>query len=347
MKIKALALSLALVMVLGMSGCSSSSSSTTTTTTTTESTASEATTEATTEEVDDLSYEKPKFLAMGTAASGGAMYSIGIAMADLISTKLDIQTTAQVTGGTVENCTLVQDGTVEIGLTMNDTCYAAFNGEGVFSETCEDLRGIFNGMSAGVFHVVVLDNSDIETMADLEGKRVVMGPAGGGAITVAEALWPEYGFTIDDVDASYISFTDGIAALKDGTCDAVLVQSAAPASAIQELAASGYGFHFVPIEDDVAESLLEKYPFYSMMTMESSVYGSTGDAQVLYIPTTVVCHADLDDGLVYDITKMFYEEVEAIRASHPCVIMNIEDGPTTSIELHPGAQRYYEEMGLL
>jgi len=86
---------------------------------------------------------------------------------------------------------------------------------------------VVNGLSKGVFHVVVMKDSGISSMADIKGKRVVMGPAGGGAINMARDVWSVYGFGIEDISATYVSYSDGISSLKDGKVDAIVIQFAA------------------------------------------------------------------------------------------------------------------------
>lgn len=290
--------------------------------------------------------ERPKFLTIGTAAAGAAFYPIGIGMADIITNQVNVSTTAQVTGGAIENIGLVQDATVDMAITMGNTAQQAYEGTGDYEgQAYTNLNALYGGLSKGVFHVVVMDNSSIQTMADLKGKKVVMGPAGNGGISVAQDVWAQYGFGLEDVNATYISYTDGISSLTDGNCDAVVVQSAAPASAIQELAASGKGFRFIPVEEDVAQKLCDEHAYFGSMTLSKDTYGNDEDTLVMYINTMVIIRADLDADLVYDITKALFENLDTIKESHPAAKgLTLEGAVRTSIPLHPGAQRYFEEI---
>lgn len=294
-------------------------------------------------------YTKPKFLSVGTAASGGAYYPIGIAMADIITNSLGIQTTAQVTGGAVENNGLIQDGTLEIAITQGPMAFAAVNGTAPYDKKNDNLMAMFSGLSKGVFHVVTLESTGIKTMADLKGKRVVMGPAGGGAINMAKDVWSEYGFSIEDINPTYISYSDGMSALTDGKCDAVVVQSAAPASAITELTVTRKDVVILSIEDDICKKIVEKYPYYAEYTISKDVYGTSNDVNVVNLSNMVVCSADLPEGLVYDITKSFFSEIEKIQSSNPAAkALSLESAVVAiPIPLHPGAERYFKEMGVL
>ena len=294
-------------------------------------------------------YEKPKFLSVGTAGSGGAYYPIGIAMADIITNNLGIQATAQVTGGAVENNGLIEDGTLEIAITQGPMAYAAVTNSAPYENYHNNVSAMFSGLSKGIFHVVTLEGTGIKKVEDLKGKRVVMGPAGGGAINMATDIWAEYGFTIDDVKATYISYSDGMSALTDGKCDAVVVQSAYPASSITELTVTRKDVIILEIEEEMRKKILESYPFYSETIIPRGVYGTTEDISVIHLSNMVVCRADLPEGLVYDMTKAFMENVDKIQQSNPAAkdLSAETAAQNLPIPLHPGAERYFKEIGVL
>ncbi len=310
---------------------------------------SSAVEESSAAESGSLEYEKPKFLSVGTAASGGAYYPIGIAMAEAITNNLGIQTTAQVTGGAVENNGLIEDGTLDIAITQGPMAYAAVTNSAPYEKFHKNVSAMFSGLSKGIFHVVTLEGTGIKKMEDLKGKRVVMGPAGGGAINMATDIWAEYGFSIDDVNATYISYADGMSALTDGKCDAVVVQSAYPASAITELTVTRKDVVILEIEEEMRKKILEDYPFYSETVIPKDVYGTAEDIPVIHLSNMVVCRSDLPEGLVYDLTKVLMENVEKIQQSNPAAKeLSIETAAqNVPIPMHPGAERYFREIGAL
>lgn len=297
----------------------------------------------------EVTYTKPKFLSIGTAASGGAYYPIGISMAEIVTNDLEIQATAQITGGAVENNALIQDGTLDIAITQSPMAFAAVNGTSPYDNKLPKVQAMFTGLSMGIFHVVTLEKTGIKSMSDLKGKRVAMGPAGGGAINMAKDVWNEFGFSVDDVKATYISYSDGISALKDGNCDAVIVQSAAPASAIQELTATNKDVVIINIEDEIRMKIVEKYPYYTELQLSKDVYGLKEDVNVVYLSNMVVCSADLPEELVYDLTKAFFANIEKIQQSNPAAkSLTLEKAAENlPISLHPGAEKYFKEVGVL
>ncbi len=343
---KLISLGLAAAMALGLAACGTS-------TATSSSAASSAAAEsaAGNEAVPQSApADLPQFVTVGTGATGAAFYPIGVAMANILTNDLGVQATAQVTGGALENLQLVQEQTIDLGITMGNSAQAAYEGTGDYEGTpYTNVNALFGGLSKGYFQVVVLDDSSIQTMEDLKGKKVCMGPAGNGAISVAETIWNAYGFSVSDINATYLSYDDGISQLTDGNCDAVVVQAAAPSSAIQELAASGKAYRFIPMDEKVANSLCEKYQYFGYGTLSAAIYDNCpADTQTMYITNCVIVRADLPEDAVYQITKSLMENIDSVKESHKAAGgLNLEGAVRVSIPMHPGAQKYFEEIGAM
>ena len=291
----------------------------------------------------------PRFLSIGTASTGGAFYPIGISMAELISKEVGINTSAIVTGGAVENNSLIEKENVDIAITMSFMAYNASKGLSPYTKPQPNVNVLFSGLSKGVFHIVVNKNSDIYSISDLKGKKVALGPAGGGAIAVANDIFSYYNLGEDDFKPVYISYAQAADSLTDGNVDAVVVQSAAPASAISNLTAARKPIRILSIEDDVLNKLLAQAPYFSKEVLPKSMYGTDTDIVTVYTPLVVVVRKDLSEDLVYRITKSIFENQDLIRNSHPSakefsLDIATEAVPTT---IHPGAARYFREQGKL
>lgn len=295
------------------------------------------------------STEKRKFYSMGTAGTGGAYYPIGIAIANILSNDLGIQTSAKVTGGAAENNVLLNDGTVELAITQGPIAYAALNGTAPYSNENTNVMALFNGLSKGVFHVVVMGDSGITSFADLEGKSIAMGPAGGGAINVALDVLSKYDLGLDDIKPTYLSYSEGVDALKDGNVDVAIIQSAAPAAAVTQLAATTKDFRIISIEDDKLKEILNDFPYYSSIEIPSDMYGNNSDAITIYLSNMVVVSKELSEDEVYEMTKAIFENIDKIHESHPSAKGLTIEGAVdrVPIPLHPGAEKYYIERGLL
>ena len=292
----------------------------------------------------------PKFMTVGTGATGGAYYPIGVAMADIISKNLGTQATAEVTGGSLDNLQLINEGTCDIGIVQGNNMMDAYNGTGSYEGGAyTNIAALFGGLSKGYFQVVVLEDSPIKSMSDLVGKKVIMGPAGNGAIAVANTIWGKYGFSTDDIKATYVAYDDGITQLEDGNCDAVVIQTAIPASAIQQLAAGGHKFRLLSVDEDKAKELCDEFGYFGYGTIKTTVYDNMPEeANTMYISNMVAVRADLDEELVYQMTKALFENLEDIQSSHKAASgLNLEGAVKVSIPMHPGAQRYFKEIGAM
>lgn len=291
----------------------------------------------------------PKFMTVGSGATGGAYYPIGVALAEIMTNNLGTQATCQVTGGSLENLQLINEGTCDIGIVQGNNMADAYNGTGAYDgNKYANISALFGGLSKGYFQVVVLDDSDIKTMSDLVGKKVIMGPAGNGAIAVADTIWGKYGFSVEDVNATYVAYDDGITQLQDGNADAVVIQTAIPASAVQELAAGGEAFRLLSVDETYANELCEEFGYFGYGTISTSVYDSmVEECNTMYISNMVAVRADLDEELVYQMTKSFFENIETIQGSHKAAsALTVENATRVSIPMHEGARRYFTEMGL-
>lgn len=291
----------------------------------------------------------PKFLTIGTAASGGAYYPIGIAMADIITNKLGIQTTAQITGGAIENNALIQSKGVDIAISQGVMSYNALNGLPPYKQKMTDVSGLFNGLSKGVFQLVVNKNSPVKSIRDLKGKKIALGPAGGGAITTFLEVFTSYGFTEKDFQPVYISYEQAGDSLVDGNLDAILVQAAIPSPAITQQTASNKALRFIAIEDEMMMKLMAKYSYYAKIVIPKDMYKTDTPVNTFYISNMVAINKNLSTDLVYRITKVFFENIDIIRNSHPSVKgLTIESAVEgLPVPMHPGAQKYFKEKGLL
>lgn len=292
----------------------------------------------------------PKFMTVGTGATGGAYYPIGVALADIMTKALGTQATAEVTGGSLDNLQLINKGDCDIGIVQGNNMMDAYEGTGSYEGGAyTNIAALFGGLSKGYFQVVVLADSSIKGMGDLVGKKVIMGPAGNGAIAVANTIWGKYGFSTDDINATYVAYDDGISQLEDGNCDAVVIQTAIPASAIQQLAAGGHKFRLLDVDKDKAEELCAEFGYFGYGTIKDTVYDNMeSECNTMFISNMVAVRADLDEGIVYEMTKAFFENLDDIKDSHKAASgLTLEGAVKVSIPMHPGAERYFKEIGAM
>ncbi len=290
----------------------------------------------------------PRFLEIGTAGTGGAYYPIGVAMAELLSRELPMQVTAQVTGGAVENVQLLDEGALAIALTQSASAFNGLNGNAPYDGPKARTRALFGSLTRGVFQIVVRADSDIQELSDLAGKRVGLGPAGGTGIELANYVFDAAGFGIAGMRGSYTAYDEALTALGDGNLDAVVVQTALPNPAIRQLESSGRAVRLIGIPADIAAAVNAEHPYFGLMDVPAAMYGMDVDTPTLYGANMVIVDADLDEEVVYQIVKTLFENVDVIRNSHPAAAgVSVETSVDVPIPLHPGAERYFREVGAL
>ena len=292
-------------------------------------------------------------IAIGTAASGGAWYPIGAVMSDIVSTSdLGISATVQTTGGGVENCKLTNEDSCELSITIGYLAYNAQNGIDPYEgNKMDNIACLFGGLSTGVMQVVLPANSDIQTFGDLKGKKVAVGPAGGGAITCLQACLEHEGVKYSEITPTYVAYDEGVTMMTDGHVDAAIVYGGIPTSAVSTLVASNTDFRLLALTEEMQKDILSQYSYFQAVTIPAAMYGRDADALTIGTPNIVICSADLPEDVVYNIMKLLFteENLAKIQGSHPSAKgLTIEKAATmTGIPLHPGAEKFFKEQGLL
>lgn len=291
-----------------------------------------------------------RFLSIATASLGGSYYPIGAGIADIINKHIpDVECKVEVTGGGLENPKLVGTGEADLGFS-NHNAYFAYMGEEPYDRKYEDVRLLFAGVAPGAYQIVVAADSGIVSIRDLKGKRIALGPQGGGAVNQFPEMLEIYGLTMADLKPSFMSYEEGILALSDGRLDAALISAPVPSPAIVELAASKrFEFNLLTWEDSVRDAFLEKYRYYTAVNIPEEVYGLPNVIQTVGTVNLVMVNAKLDEDLVYEITKAIFENLDMLHESHPSAVSITPESAVSlrSIPFHPGAERYYREKGLI
>lgn len=290
-----------------------------------------------------------KVISIGTADMGGAYYPIGAAVAQVINDDIPyLEAKVEVTGGALENPKLIYEKQCEIGITNANLAYFALEGEEMYQgNKMDNLSQLFSGMSPGVFQVVTKENSPINSIADLKGKRVAVGPQGGTGLAVIPPIFEVYGLTMDDIIPSYISYQDGCDGLVSGNVDASIVMSAMPATAISNVAVN-HKLKVIGIDDAALTKLLNEYSYFVEKDILADTYNTGSDEKTVAIPNMMLVTKELDEQTVYDITKAIFENLDVIHSAHPTgKAIQLENAPKEVIPLHPGAVKYYKEKGVM
>ena len=288
----------------------------------------------------------PNELTIGTASQGGTYFVYGNGFASYISEALGLNATGEVTGGPVQNVTLVETGDHLMGLVTMGPAYDAWIGQSELAPGLEhkSIRALFP-MYQTPFQVIALKSSGIKSVSDLAGKRVGVGPAGGTPGT----YWPRFMEAVGvTANISNAGASDAASQLKDGLIDAFAFAAGVPISAFSQLAAENDVVMFGLTEDEKAK-VLAAYPAMAPLTIASGTYaGHDYDQETVALWNFAIAHQDMPESLAYEITKLAMENPERMVQIHAAASETLLENwdKNTFMPFHPGAVRYLEEKGI-
>ncbi len=301
-------------------------------------------------EADQDAHESVTQLTMGTGGVSGTWYPVGGVICAAISKSPILNVTAQTAAGGVESIRLVDAGERQLGFAMPSLAVYAKDGIEAFEGTKVDsVRAIcaFMPMEA---HFIVRSDSGINNIADLKGKAIGTGAPGSGDEVMCRELLNGVGITYDDCKPMKLSFSEQVTAFKDRQIDAMFMLASSPTASVLD-ASSQADVKLLPIDGEFRDQILSEYPYYSATAITADKYNFIDeDVQTIGIPTMLFTSVDIDDDTIYELCKYMFEGIDTIQAAHPSMesfsLETALDG-ISEITLHPGAQRYYEESGLL
>ena len=291
---------------------------------------------------------KHKNYILATGGTSGTYYPFGGAIANIWNTTIEgMNVTAQATGASAENLRLISKGEAEYAIVQNDVMDYAYNGSDMFSERLQNLATI-GTLYPEVVQIAASRKSGIKSVADLKGKRVSIGDAGSGVEFNAKQILEGYGLTVDDIQKNNLSFKESAEGIQNGTLDACFVTAGVPNSALQELAFT-VGLVLIPVDGAEAKAICEKYSFYTQTVIPAGTYsGAEQDTPALAIKATLAVSEKLDEDTVYEMTKALFSNLETLSEAHAKgkEVSSITAVTGVSVPFHPGALRYYKEIGL-
>lgn len=286
-------------------------------------------------------------LRWGTISAGGAWQVIGAAMLEDIKKANPTYTGSTIPSTPTANIMGVHQGKFDIGFTIADTTSTASNGEGYFkpSGKIDDIREIV-ALYPHSAHIVVLENSKINSVSELKGKRVTPGDKGTSGDLEFQRLLKAYGMSLDDVKVQYLSFTDAAQQMIDGHLDAMFLFSPPPFAPVINVA-SQKKIKLLPVDDDKIAEML-KYQGIQSYEFPAGMYkGVDQPVKTIMSRSHIIVNKDMPEDVAYNIVKTIAENFP--RYSDVLASMKFtsaeEMGTDVGIPLHPGAEKYYKEKG--
>jgi TRAP transporter TAXI family solute receptor len=309
--------------------------------------------------------QEMRFFRIGTGGVAGTYYPVGGLIADIISNPPGARpcerggscgvpglvAIAQSSNGSVANVNAIASGALESGFVQSDIAHWAYTGSGIYEGEgkVENLRAIA-GLYPESIHFVTRKDAGIRSVRDLKGKRISLDEQGSGTLVDARIILKAYGLTEDDVQAEYIKPSPAVAKIKAGELDAFVITAGYPVGSVAELCADA-GCEIVPIDGPEVDQLIEAYPFFQRDVIPAGTYDGVGTTPTVSVGAQWVVAEEVDDDLVYGITKALWHDNarQLLDSGHSkasaITLATALEG--IGIPLHPGAKRYYREVGVL
>lgn len=290
-----------------------------------------------------------EFINVLTGGTSGVYYPLGAQLAKIYGEKIDgVRTQVQSTKASVENLNLLQQGKGEIAFALGDSVKSGWEGdaEAGFSAKLDKLRGIA-AIYPNYIQIVASKESGIKDFSDMKGKGLSVGAPKSGTELNARQIFKAMGMSYDDLgQTEYLPFGESVELIKNRQLDATLQSAGLGVASIKDLALS-LPVTVVSVPASVAETL--GAPFLAATIPAGTYEGQTEDVPTLAITNILVTHSDVSDDMAYEMTKQLFENLPDMAAAHAAAkAISAENGAKgLPLPLHPGAERYYKEKGLL
>ncbi len=291
-----------------------------------------------------------EFVNILTGGTSGVYYPLGVALANGLGKIMpDAKCTNQATKASVENLNLLQTGRGEVGFTLGDSLSNAWNGveEAGFKAPLKKLRGI-SALYSNYIQIVARADAGVKSLADLKGKRISVGAPKSGTELNARAIFKAAGISYDDFSKiEYLSFGESVELMKNRQLDITLQSAGLGVSALRDLSSS-IDIVVVPIPADVVAKTGD--PAYVAAMIPANTYtGQTSEVPTASVVNFLVTSSDVSDAIVYNVTKTLYTDLDQLVAAHSAAKgIKLENAvKSMPVPLHPGAEKYYREVGLI
>lgn len=303
---------------------------------------------------DDETSDDPELslnqLSIAGAGTAGTFYVMAVAFADLFGQRLGVNAVGEVTGGSVENARLLESQQVEMAMMQLGVTQNARQGVRQFEDDGEmDIVIVSPAYPEGV-QIVALENSDINSVQDLRGKRIAVGSPGSGILAFAEQFLEFYGMSMDDINPQYLSFAEATTAFRDGAIDAAIANTAAPAPFVVDLETT-HPVKLISLTDEEIDDFITENPQFYRGSIPASAYRSLDEDVNTFVGWVVLnTYPEMSDDDIYILTKTIFENQESLLDVHAVaqylIPSSVEAITEAGVPFHPGAARYYEEIGV-
>jgi TRAP transporter TAXI family solute receptor len=292
----------------------------------------------------------PVTLTIATGSTAGVYYPLGISLAQILSARIPrVQARAIPSGASTDNVLALENGSADVAFALGDVAYFAYTeGTRLKAERHRRLRSMAV-LYTNAVHFIVPASSRIRTLRDLAGTRLAWGvamPTPGRSRSI-DVLIQAHGVEAASVTAHSASFEQILSGLLSRTLDVGVISAGYPVPAIERAAKAG--LRFLNVDPEALQLIQQDYQFFIPFAVPGNTYsGQPSQIDTVGIDNVLLCREDLDEDLVYRLTKAFFEALPELAATHPAAgLIDADVAPATALPLHPGAARYYRERELL
>jgi TRAP transporter TAXI family solute receptor len=294
-----------------------------------------------------------KQLLLGGGGTAGSWYVGSAVISEIINkTYKDVNITP-IPGGGVSNVKSIAKGRIDFGYTYHSMVFGARKNEKPFTDNLKftDIRAVTSLMPLPL-HVVVKDSGPIQSLPDVIGKRVCAGYMGSGYETAFRQLLAVYGYTPKDIEAKggkyvYATQNDALRMMKDGLLDVMVAMAGMPASYFLELS-TAYKIRLLSFDDEVIQKFMKKHPGWGVIDIPAKMYKTEKPAHVLASWCGIFSSVEVSEDIVYRFTKAVFEQRSKLIGAHAAYANFTKENVLSglSIPLHPGAEKFWKEIGL-
>jgi TRAP transporter TAXI family solute receptor len=284
-----------------------------------------------------------------TGGTSGVYYPLGVALAKIYGDNIPgIRTQVQATKASVENLNLLQSGRGEVAFALGDSVKLAWEGdaEAGFKSKLDKLRGLA-AIYPNFIQIVASKESGIKSLADLKGKALSVGAPKSGTELNARAILGAAGLSYDDLGRTeYLPFGESVELIKNRQLDATLQSAGLGVASIRDLASS------IPIElVAVPADIIAKIgaPYVSRVIPAGTYDGQTADVPTAAVINFLVTREGISDDLAYQMSQQLFDHLDDMVAAHKAAtdIKLANAAKDMPVPIHPGAERYYKEKGVI
>lgn len=286
-------------------------------------------------------------LRLMTGPQGGSWYPLGGAIQNIVQNNMQGTQIQVLPGGGVANVKAVDQGKADIAFANSVSTVDAIEGRGPFEEKATNVCNVAT-LYPQYFQIVALQSSGVQNVEDLKGKALATQPRGNTAEDITRQLLEAAGLTYEDMSqVHFVSYSDGVALMKDNNAAAMTLGTTVPASAIMDLD-SAADITLVNVDDEMMSKMKEMNPGYQALNIPANSYpDQTEDVQAIGYATHVVARCDLDADTVYSMLESLNANMGDLQAIANAMegVTPKEMGQDVGVPMHEGAKRFYEEQG--